>query len=71
MYQGLRDKVEHIAEQYADLVDLRIRHAKESELEDATVSTEILEAIRMLSHIAATLERVDRLHHNNSVDTIQ
>lgn len=68
MYDGLKAKVEKIAEGYADLVDKRICNAAQSELIDATVSTEILEAIRMLGHIMSTLERVDRLNRGNDTN---
>jgi len=65
LYNSFKEKVEKIAENYADLVDLRIRRAKESELVDATVMAEINEGIRMLGHISATLERVDRMNRGN------
>lgn len=66
MYETLKSKIETIAENYADLVDIRIRSATQEELTSATVSTEILEAVRMLGHIMSTLERIDRLHCGNS-----
>lgn len=67
MYAELKDKVEKIAGNYADLVDCRIRNATTCELADATVMTEINEGIRMLGHIMATLERIDRLNSCNGV----
>ena len=66
MYEGLKSKIETIAEKYADLVEIRIKSALQQELVDATVSTEILEAIRMLGHIMSTLERINRLQSGNA-----
>ena len=69
MYKRLKGKIEKIAESYADFVDLRIRNALECELADATVMTEINEGIRMLGHISATLERIDRLNRGNDANS--
>lgn len=65
MYETLKSKIETIASGYADLVDTRIRRATKNELDDGTAMTEINDGIRMLNHIAATLERIDRLHRGN------
>lgn len=68
MYENLLKKVETISETYADLVDLRIRSAARGELTDATVMSEANDGIRLLAHITATLERVDRLHRGNDAN---
>lgn len=62
MLEGFKSKIETIAEEYADVVEKRIQTAiYESEI-NSTAMLEINEGIRMLNHVAATLERIDRLN---------
>lgn len=61
MHEKLKAKVESIAENYADLVDKRIKTAQRAEVIRGDVMAEINDGIRMLNHVAATLERIDRL----------
>lgn len=65
MYDRLKIKVEAIAEKYADLVDKRISTALREDLETGVVMTEVTDGIRMLAHVATTLERIDRMRHSN------
>ena len=58
MLEAFNEKVEKIAEGYADLVQQRINEAKQPEdLE------QINEGIRLLNHIAGTLERISRVRN--------
>lgn len=65
MYETLHAKVETISLKYADLVDKRVSGALREELIDGTIMNEINDGIRMLNHITATLERIDRLNRGN------
>lgn len=66
MLEGFQKKVETIAENYADLVEKVIKEAAAAEVLDSEKMNEINEGIRLLNHIANTLERIDRVQENNS-----
>lgn len=68
MLNVLRSKVEMIAENYADLVAGRLQKAILKSEVNSTAMTEINEGIRMLNHVASTLERIDRLGRGNDAD---
>lgn len=68
MNETLQAKIENIAVRYADLVDMRIQTATNSELPDPTAMTEINEEIRMLHHAIAALERIVRLNRNDETN---
>lgn len=61
--EAFQKKVENIAEEYADLVSKKIKGAQTAEILMAETLNEINEGIRMLNHIACTLERIDRIQH--------
>ncbi|WP_024346545.1 hypothetical protein [Lacrimispora indolis] len=64
----LESKVKTIAEKYADLVEKRLNSAlKESDVESSAMC-EINDGIRMLNHVAATLERISRLNRGNETN---
>ena len=65
MLEILQSKVEAIADKYAELVERRLVAAlKESEIE-STAMCEINDGIRVLNHMAATLERIVRIQRGN------
>lgn len=61
----LKTKVEEIALKYAEIVEKRLIAALSEDETDSTALGEINDGIRMLNHIAATLERIDRLNRGN------
>lgn len=65
MLSNLQIKVEIIAEKYADLVDNRIQAAIDEKEVDSTALTEINDGIRILNHVASTLEKIVRLQRGN------
>ncbi len=70
MNQKFKSKVEMIAERYADLVDKQIQtinNADPALFDSAEAMNEITEGIRMLGHITATLERLERMEHGNKI----
>lgn len=68
MLENLQNKVEKVAEAYADLILLKINEA--GTIKEEIITTEKLndinEGIRMLNHVANTLERIDRIQHGKS-----
>lgn len=67
MLNNLQTKVETIAEKYADLVDNRIQSAINEKEVDGIAMIEINNGIRMLNHVASTLERIVRIQHGDNV----
>lgn len=66
--QTLQSKIEAIAEKYAELVEKKlIASLLENEV-DSVAMCEINDGIRMLNHVASTLERIDRLNRSNDTD---
>lgn len=61
MLEAFQKKVENIAEDYADLVSRNIQNAQATEILTAETLNEVNEGIRMLNHVAATLERINRI----------
>lgn len=59
--QSLQNKVGIIAEKYADLVDRQLESALSKSEADKIEITEINDGIRILHHVAAALERIERL----------
>lgn len=71
MLENLQRKVEQVAEAYADLIMRGINEfgtVKEGQekLPDRGKLNDINEGIRMLNHVASTLERIDRIRHGNA-----
>lgn len=71
MLENLQKKVEQVAESYADLILLNINEAGtvkegQKELLSSEKLNDINEGIRMLNHVANTLERIDRIQHGNT-----
>lgn len=60
-YEILQEKILNIAEKYADLVEEQIEASMELDSEKDVDFDKINEGIRMLNHVAATLERMVRL----------
>ena len=64
MIEALEKKVEKIAEKYADLVEKRIDDALNENLTEGVIYeklnslNEINEGIRMLNHLAGTLQKI-------------
>lgn len=63
--EDLENKIKEIATKYADLVEKRLKSTLNEEKIESTVMIEINDGIRMLNHIAATLERISRLKREN------
>lgn len=71
MLNNLQTKVETIAEKYTDLVDNRIDSAINEKEVDSIAMIEINNGIRMLNHVASTLERIVRIQHgDNASETV-
>lgn len=71
MLNNLQTKVETIAEKYADLVNNRIESAINEKEVDSIAMIEINNGIRMLNHVASTLERIVRIQHgDNASETV-
>jgi hypothetical protein len=68
MLEVFREKVETIAEEYADLVEKTITEAKEAEVLEREKLNEINEGIRLLNYVANTIERIDRLNRWDNLD---
>lgn len=71
MLEGFQKKMETIAENYADLinksiVDLATEEFDYSEKTQNEMFTYINDGIRLLNHIANTLERINRVQNDNS-----
>lgn len=61
------DRIERIAEKYAELTEARIDAAlKKKEDVDSDVMYEINDGIRMLNHIATTWLKMDQLNKNSN-----
>lgn len=65
--EDLENKIKEIAIKYADLVEIRLNSTLNAEKIESTVMIEINDGIRMLNHIAATLERISRLKREYEV----
>jgi hypothetical protein len=65
--KNLEEKVKTIAEKYADLVEKRLITALDESEIYGTAMSEINEGIRMLNHIATTLERISRMNRSNAI----
>lgn len=63
MLEAFQKKVETIAEEYADLVSKNIQTVQGEETFTNEKLSDINEGIRMLNHVACTLERIDRIQH--------
>lgn len=61
-------KVQGIAEKYADLVEKRLKAALREDEVESNAIVEINDGIRMLNHVTATLERIDRLSRGNETN---
>lgn len=71
MLEILQNKIEVIAEKYADLVDRRLESVlSKSEVDDSAMS-EINDGFRILNHAAAALERIERLHRGNDASVLK
>lgn len=57
----MRLRIEEIAIKYADLVEKRIQEALDAKMVGSAAMNEVNDGIRMLNHVAATLERIVRL----------
>lgn len=71
MLDNLQRKVEQVAEAYADLILLNINEVgsvkeEQKNLISSEKLNDINEGIRMLNHVANTLERIDRIQHGNT-----
>ena len=64
----LRSQVKIIAEKYANLIDKRLTTALNEPEIDCTAMAEINDGIRMLNHVASTLERIERLNRGNETN---
>lgn len=62
--ENLESKVEGIAEKYADLIEKRLTAALNENEVESSAMVEINDGIRMLNHVAATLERISKLRVN-------
>lgn len=61
----LKNKIQNIAQKYAEMTEKRLTVLLQgNEMESAEIN-EINEGIRMLNHIASTLERIDRLNRSD------
>lgn len=60
-----KEKVEKIALSYADIVISEMKKASNNQEMTSEVMEDINEGIRMLNHIANTLERIDRLQRES------
>ena len=61
----LKNKIQNIAQKYAEMTEKRMTVLLQgNEMESAEIN-EINEGIRMLNHIASTLERIDRLNRSD------
>lgn len=67
MSEKLREKIEKAAEYYADLLITRIEIANQ-EPSNTEYVIKIDEAMRMLSYMAVTLEKINRLDRGNDTD---
>ncbi len=67
MSEKLREKIEKAAEDYADLLITRIEIANQ-EPSNTKYLVKIDEAMRMLSYMAVTLEKINRLNRGNDAD---
>lgn len=59
--QKFKEKVEGIAESYADLAAARIQTALTEKRFGSAEMSEIQENVRVLAHITTTLERINRM----------
>lgn len=71
MLENLQEKVEKVAEAYADLILLNINEVgtvkeRQKEQMNSEKLNDINEGIRMLNYVANTLERIDRIQHGNT-----
>ena len=67
-YETLQEKIASIAEKYADLVAEQIDASMKLDSEKDVDFDKINEGIRMLHHVAATLERMVRLQRADGPD---
>lgn len=67
MSEKLREKIEKAVEDYADLLIVRIEIANQ-EPSNTEYLVKIDEAMRMLSYMAVTLEKINRLNRGNETD---
>ena len=63
--EEFKQKVENIAKKYATLTEKRLDVALESETLSDEIILGITDGIRMLNHVANTLERIARLQHSD------
>lgn len=75
MLETFQKKVEGLAEDYADLIRVRIMdaqnimHSNEAHDNDFNAGTgmeTIYEGIRILNHLSSVLERIDRIQRRNA-----
>lgn len=62
---ALEQRIFKIAENYASLIEKRLLEALKETEEASTAMLEINDGIRMLNHVAATLEKISRLSQDN------
>ena len=62
---ALEQRIVKIAENYASLIEKRLLEALKETEEASTAMLEINDGIRMLNHVAATLEKISRLSQDN------
>lgn len=67
--EKLKIKIEDIAFKYAELTEKRLLAALCEPETDSLAMSEINDGIRMLNHIASTLERIDRLERGNETSS--
>lgn len=65
MLEGFQSKVEQVAESYADLVLKTIKSAENEPF--AEFMAQANEGIRMLNHVACTLERISRIQAGSPI----
>lgn len=66
MLETLKEKVENIAEKYADLVEKRIEETIKKENIGSCEMNEINDGIRMLNHVAGTLQKLSACDEKTS-----
>ena len=66
MLETLKKKVENIAEKYADLVEKNIEETIKKGNIDGCKMNEINDGIRMLNHVAGTLQKLSACDERTS-----
>lgn len=66
MLETLKEKVENIAEKYADLVEKRIEETIKNGNIGSCEMNEINDGIRMLNHVAGTLQKLSACDEKTS-----